>query len=361
MDTLFSRIAGLLSQGESCVLAAIFSRLGSAPRAAGARMVIRPDGSSLGTIGGGLLEAAVQRAAPEVFAGHSARVMEFSLSGQDAAQMEMICGGEVSVLLEWLDASQPEETAFWRSLAEVEREGRRAWLVTALPAANQAGGRAVLQERGLSGERNVAVRAVAGAALEAGAAQLGELLQKGAAAKRRSPATLSSGGRHWLVEPLGAAGVLYLFGGGHIAQQLAPLAARVGFRTVVIDDREEFARRERFPQAEQVLPVDSFEGVMQDLPVGEDAYLVIVTRGHLHDKSVLAQALRTPARYIGMIGSRHKRDAVYAALRAEGFDDRDLARVNSPIGLPIGAETPEEIAVSIVAELIACRSGLRHA
>ena len=130
----------------------------------------------------------------------------------------------------------------------------------------------------------------------------------------------------------------------------------VGFQTVVLDDRQEFANRERFETADEVIVPSSFERAIDDLEINEQSYLVLVTRGHAHDKTLLRQALGTKAGYIGMIGSRRKRDAVYEALRKEGISPGEFDRVFSPIGLEIGAETPEEIAVSIVAELIRVRA-----
>jgi xanthine dehydrogenase accessory factor len=158
------------------------------------------------------------------------------------------------------------------------------------------------------------------------------------------------------VEPFISDPVLYVFGGGHVSSRIVPLASHVGFPTVVIDDRPEFADRLKFPNAKEVRLLE-FEHVMENLPVDSSSFLVIVTRGHLHDKHVLAQALRTDARYIGMIGSRRKRNIIYEKLLEEGFTKDDLSRVHSPIGLDIGAETPEEIAVSIVSELILKRAG----
>ncbi|MCP4668449.1 MAG: XdhC/CoxF family protein, partial [Deltaproteobacteria bacterium] len=149
---------------------------------------------------------------------------------------------------------------------------------------------------------------------------------------------------------------LFIFGGGHVSREIVPLANLVGFKVVVIDDREEFAKTEQFPQAREVHQYP-FEGVMDRLAVDASSYLVIVTRGHIHDKMVLEQSLRTKAGYIGMIGSRRKRNMIYENLLEQGFTQKDLARVHSPIGLDIGAETPEEIAVSIVAELIQVRAG----
>ncbi len=127
------------------------------------------------------------------------------------------------------------------------------------------------------------------------------------------------------------------------------------FELVVLDDRSEFASNERYPETREVRVVDSFDSCLEDLSAND--YVVIVTHGHLHDRDVLAQALRTDAGYIGMIGSRKKRDVIYNSLRDEGFSESDLKRVYCPIGLSIGAATPNEIALSIVSELVKVRVG----
>ena len=169
---------------------------------------------------------------------------------------------------------------------------------------------------------------------------------------RRHAFTITADGREFLVEPSARPGTVYLFGAGHVALPTAQLAQMMGFSTIVLDDRIEFANRDRFPEADDVRVVADFANCFKDLAIDEDAYLVIVTRGHEHDREVLAQSLGTDAGYVGMIGSRRKKAAVYQALRNDGFTDADLERVHCPIGLSIGAQSPEEIAVSIVAELI---------
>ena len=141
----------------------------------------------------------------------------------------------------------------------------------------------------------------------------------------------------------------------HVALEVAAIAERVGFRTVVLDDRAEFANRERFPHSE-VIVLESFDA-LPELLIDDNSYIVIVTRGHLNDGRMLEFALNTDAGYIGMIGSRIKRDLLYKNLMENGYEAGALAAVHSPIGLNIGAETPAEIAVSIVAELIAVRAG----
>ena len=150
-----------------------------------------------------------------------------------------------------------------------------------------------------------------------------------------------------------------MFGGGHVAQALVPVLAALEFRCVVVEDREEFCRPALFPAAEQTLlvPVDRLE---QALDIGPEDYLCIMTRGHKNDTDCEAFALRTPACYIGVMGSRRKIETVSAVLRSQGFTEADLARIHTPIGLPIRAETPAEIAVSIAAELILTRAERTH-
>jgi len=340
---LFKNIATLLSQGDNLVLAAILDRSGSAPRAVGSRMVVRPDGSVLGTIGGGGLEARVQELAGEVFKTRSALVRNFTLTAEDASRMGMICGGQMKVLIHFVDASEPFQSGFYKDIGEMLDGFQQAWLVTRIP---QEDGIVVRPDHGLLGKS------------ESFAGTLDHSLTREVVSqfRGRHPDVVRRGGESFLVEPLGREGCVIIFGAGHISQELAPLVKRVGFRTIVCDDREEFASRDRFPLADEVRILDSFDHALNALDIGEESYLVLVTRGHASDKTVLEQALTTNARYIGMIGSRRKWSAIYEALLQEGCTRTDLERVCSPIGLDIGAETPEEIAVSIVAELIQTRA-----
>jgi len=176
--------------------------------------------------------------------------------------------------------------------------------------------------------------------------------------KRRHAQRIESGEAAYLVEPVHNPGTVYIFGAGHVSQKLAFLTAFVGFHTVVLDDREDYANAERFPHADQVLVPASMEHCVKDLPISRDSYIVIVTRGHTYDLTVLTQALKTDAGYIGMIGSRKKREIVYLHLRRAGIPEEALSRVHTPIGIDIASETPQEIAVSIVGELIQSRARL---
>jgi xanthine dehydrogenase accessory factor len=158
------------------------------------------------------------------------------------------------------------------------------------------------------------------------------------------------------IEPVLPVATLYIFGAGHVAWNLYKVARLAGFDVVVTDDRESYANRERFPDARDIY-ADEYERVMSQLAPNDSSYIVIVTRGHRDDMRVLRWAAETPAKYVGMIGSQRKTIAIYKELEKEGIAAEKLARVYAPVGLDIGAITPEEIAVSIVAELIALRRG----
>jgi xanthine dehydrogenase accessory factor len=161
------------------------------------------------------------------------------------------------------------------------------------------------------------------------------------------------------VEPILPQPAVYLFGGGHISMALGRAASAAGFGVVVVDDREAFANKDRFPMAHEIFT--SYEEAFKKIQPNAASYLVIVTRGHKEDMRVLAWAVRTEARYVGMIGSKRKVLSVYHALEKEGYKPEEFERVFAPIGLEIGALSPEEIAVSITAELIAIRRNAQDA
>ena len=251
---IFEEIVRLGRLGQKCALATIVQVRGSIPSFESAKLLVREDGSMLGTIGGGCVEAEVWNAAREVIASGKPRHLSFSL-GQDAAYDNgLICGGQLDVF----------------------------------------------------------------------------------------------------VEPVMPQPAAYIFGAGHISKSLSKVADLAGFRTVVIDDREAFANRERFPEADEV-HAGEYESVFPQLPVNESSYIVIVTRGHRDDMRVLKWAVGTNARYIAMIGSKRKVIGVVRELEKEGIPAVAFERMFAPMGFDIGAITPEEIAVAVVAEMIAVR------
>ncbi|MBI5894557.1 MAG: XdhC family protein, partial [Desulfobacterales bacterium] len=330
-----------LSQGENLVLAKIAGRQGSTPRAAGTQMVVTRGGRIAGTIGGGLLEAKVMAQCEELLTAGTGRWLRFDLSYTEVAGSDMICGGGLEVLLLPIAATS-DNIALFDRWHHMEVSGEEGLLIYAV----QRTGEVIEQFHyalAETDERLLGRLPLSAAALEAA-------IRSGRASAVMQ--TLHLEGYDLFVEPIRKPKTLFLLGAGHVALPTAHMAALVGFRVVVLDDREAFANAERFSEAHAVRVLTDFEHPFEGLNVDRDSFIVIVTRGHLHDKTALAQALKTEAAYIGMIGSRRKRDQIFHRLRAEGFSEADLQRVHSPIGLDIGAETPEEIAVSIVAEMI---------
>jgi len=341
---IFSKVADILERGEDLVLATVLNRSGSAPRSAGARMIVRADGTIIGTVGGGILEAAVQKTARDVFRSKLPELKEFQLSDGEAGRIGMLCGGHVEVLVQFLDSSTGGWLEFYREAAAEVSGHTRSRLITEMPG----GGESHPSQWLLT--KDGATAGPSGRRLPEEAAITSQLLAA-------PQGYFEIGGRKYHVETLYNSGTSYIFGAGHVGRALAQLAPVVGFRTVVLDDREQFAARNRLESADEVIVPKSFARALEGLSIDEDSFIVIVTRGHAYDRTILGQALKTDAGYIGMIGSRRKRDAIYEALAAEcGFGPQDFARVHSPVGLAIGAETPEEIAVSIIAEMIQVRA-----
>lgn len=254
---IYEQIVELRRCGRRGAIATIVNVRGSIPSFKTAKMLVRDDGSIVGTIGGGCVEAEVWQAAREVMESEKPRTLTFDLNQDPKYDTGLVCGGTLEVFIE-----------------------------AVLPPA-----------------------------------------------------------------------MLYIFGAGHVAMHLCHIASRAGFEVVIADDRTSYATNERFPAAREILALD-FDAAMQKLDPNENSYVVIVTRGHRDDMRMLRWAVQTRARYVGMIGSTRKVIEIFKALQKEGLAAGLFDRVHAPIGLDIGAVTPEEIAVAITAELISVR---RHA
>jgi xanthine dehydrogenase accessory factor len=251
---VYEEVVRLRRSGQKCAIATIVQVNGSIPSYESAKLLVREDGSMVGTIGGGCVEAEVWNVAREVMETEKPRHLTFSL-GQDAAYDNgLICGGQLNVF----------------------------------------------------------------------------------------------------VEPVLPQPFAYIFGAGHISKSLSKIATTAGFATVIVDNREAFASRDRFPEADSV-HAEEYEDLFPKLSINESSYIVIVTRGHRDDMRVLRWAIDTPARYIAMVGSKRKTISVVKELEKEGIERRAFDRLYAPMGLEIGAVTPEEIAISVVAEMIAVR------
>ena len=347
MKTIAKTAIALLESGESFAQATILADSGSTPRGAGASMLILADGSICGTVGGGALEGAIIKTAMEVMREKHARTVTATLDGSDANAPDVICGGTATVLIDCIDPGHPGHLAYFKALQTALKTNAKAWIVTVPPAP------------GSPAARHQCLLFPSGP--PEGADGLDPAVAKAIESRVGSYETFTRLDNFDVyLHSIGTDGTAYIFGAGHCGESLAPMLSGAGFGVVVIDDRAEFANAGRFPSADEIIVPDSMETPFDSLELGGDSYIVIMTRGHAHDELVLRRALRTPAAYIGMMGSSKKRQAAYGRLLADGYAQADIDRVHSPIGLEICAETPEEIAVSIAAEMIKARAQCRE-
>ncbi len=332
----------LARKHEDFALATVISRDGSAPRGPGAKMLIRKNGDITGTIGGGLIEAEVIKNGINCIGNRVSVIKTYVLSGEKAAGLDMTCGGEARVLIQYIDASNPETGMLFGSASKGIKGNGKILVTDVRLLKNETVDVSMrLHEEGGS------------CVPEANYSLLREALQSAAQYK-----CIFSDNNIYIIEALSNQHCVYICGGGHVGLKTAETASLAGFDTVIIDDRQEFANRERFPYARDVKVAENFNNVFDEYRIDGRSYIVILTRGHSYDQEVLKQALQTNAFYIGMIGSRGKIGKIYDNLKAEGVDEAALLNVAAPIGLPIGAETPAEIAVSIVAQLIQKKAGI---
>jgi xanthine dehydrogenase accessory factor len=337
MKDLLTLLCDCLEKGRPMVLASVLVHQGSTPRGAGSRLLADQDGLVAGTVGGGLLEGQTLEACRTSLREGKARILDFMLGGEFFVKGDMICGGELRVLIEPL-LPPAEHLPFFLAVRD----------------ALHAGG-AILLTDITDASRPLRMACIGGARIGAPLPQeaLDQLLA--AVSPMQETSVLTHADRSYFLERCLPPQRMIIVGGGHVSLATAQVAALAGFEVTVLDDRAEFSRPERFPWAAHTATVPDYLNCFADCAPDPRSCIVIVTRGHLYDAAVLSQALATQAGYIGMIGSTRKRDEVYAALCAQGADEKVLAKVHCPVGLTIGAETPEEIAVSIVAECIAHR------
>jgi len=330
------KILAQLQQNRTVALVTIIDKSGSAPRLPGSKMLVEEDGTLHGTIGGGRMEFTAHEAAVKVACGAAPILTEYDMRGNGAGgDTDMVCGGIQLVLIERLT---PDMAPMFEQAMDCFLDGAKGvWTIDISDPEHPI--RAFIDMRKNS-------------------PPVGDIDFK-AAMRRRTTQLIKTktAEKSIVIDPLPKSGTVVLIGGGHVSKEVARLASYVDFDVVVCDDRLEFSNMDRFPMARSTHVIKDFKNLFQTIGQGEDHYLLIITRGHSYDQKALGQALLTPARYIGMIGSRSKRNITYSNLRDQGFTDADFARVHCPVGLSIGSETPKEIAVSILAELIAARAG----
>lgn len=333
MQQLFQTLSQLLKEGKDVVLVSIVASSGSVPRGSGARMLVAEQGRVFGTIGGGAVEYRSEQRALELLKTRDSSYEKFRLYRNEVEDLGMVCGGEVEVYFQFLSSADRRIPELLEKTEIIFRNREQAWLITELSGTGEMS--VFGKQSGLLGAK-IPKSVLAGLAVR--------------------PVLVVAEGKRYYCERLYQPGTVYIFGGGHIAQALAPMLHAVDFPCTVLDDRPDFVRPELFPTAETCLiqPEDISEIAKK---LSENDYVCIMTRGHKDDLNIQRQVMRTPVRYIGVIGSAKKQKAVKERILELGYTEEDFANVVSPIGLDIGADTPAEIAVSITAQLIMARAG----
>jgi len=343
MKNTYEEIEELVAGGETIATATVVTTQGSTPREVGAKMVVCPSGAMLGTIGGGCGEAEVWQAAMDALKDGRRRLVTLDLTGDITLDTEMVCGGVMGVFIDLWGAGDLDVL---RVALEAMRHDDRFAMVTPLTTDESRPHMLVLADGQTMGSladpgADASMPPLALKALEDGTSRT--VAGTGA----RPPV---------FIEVLVAPSTLFIAGAGHIAVPLARMGAMLGFRVIVLDDRPTFANEERFPEADEVIAAP-FAETLAGYPLDGQTYVVLMTRGHAHDLECLTQVIDKPVAYLGMIGSRRRVKGVLELVREKGHPDELLARVHAPIGLDIGALTPEEIALSVMAEVVKARRG----
>ncbi|HHT25515.1 MAG TPA: XdhC family protein [Clostridiaceae bacterium] len=332
MRNMFKLMSESLAAGEDLVLVTVIASSGSTPRGSGARMLVGKKGRLAGTIGGGAVEYRSEQIAAEILERKRSGEHNFTLTKDDVENLGMICGGAVEVFFHYIPAGDQATISLVNEVEKRFNQDQDIWLIS-----------------DIAGDGRLAIWSKASGSF---GFDIPEIVLKSLS---RQPARIKAASIDMYAEQIASSGKVYIFGCGHVGQALVPALASVGFRCIAADDRPEFADKSLFPDAEDVLLVD-LENIAEKIEIGPEDYVCIMTRGHSHDTIVQAQVLRTPACYIGVIGSKYKIAGVQAELRKQGFSKTDFARITTPIGLAIKAETPAEIAISICAQMIELRA-----
>jgi xanthine dehydrogenase accessory factor len=308
-------------------------------------MLVFPDGSQAGTLGGGCVEAEVKRRALKLLAEDQREILTFQLDNDYGWDDGLICGGRMTMLV---DPVRPDENhSYFQRLREFAQGGKGCTEAIVFDAAAFGAG-----EIGFVGDRYLLDQNGAVIASRAGKVPPLALLANLKSLSDR-PRPYVKQGISYL--PKLKRCRLVIVGAGHVGQKVADLAADADFDVWVIDDRESYANPERFPKAKRLI-VNPIEKALKNLDVDPDTFCIIVTRGHNHDEEALYHLAESPARYVGMIGSKRKIKLIFEDLLSEGISREALERVHAPLGFDIGSQTVPEIAISIVAELIAWRN-----
>ena len=350
MKEVIQEAVRLLGEAQPCVLATVVRTKGSTPQKPGAKLLVRKDGSGVGTLGGGCVEGDIWFAAKEILRRQGGPEFRDYLLNEDiAARDGLVCGGTMYFFIEPL--WEPREfLPFGEEVMGAYQSGNPVAVATVVKADSgrgNMGAKILLREDG-STRGSLGDPELDGLALDAArrVADLGT-----------NEYVTSPSGVELFVEGFTTPPTLVLMGGGHVSKATYALAQLLGYRVYVVDDRPQFANSERFPEAADTIVVPDYTRGLDQVPVNANTFIVIATRGHWFDDLALEAAVRTPAKYVGLLGSRRKTILIYQRLLQQGVSPERLRAVRAPIGLAIGALTPEELAVSIMSEIIMFRHG----
>ena len=350
MEPVFRAAVEELNQERPVAVATVVRTSGSTPQKPGAKLLVRADGSGVGTLGGGCVEGDIWFAAQELMKrGGAAEMRDYQLNEDLAAQDGLVCGGTMYFLIDPI--RQAGDYLDFAGEVVAAYEGGKPVAIANLMAAPQGtsfrvGDKMLIREDG----SNVGTLGDEQLDRQAGR-RARELMAMG-----KNDYVVTDDGVEYFIEAFTTPPTLVLVGGGHVSNAIAPVAKSVGFRLYVVDDREEFANAERFPEAE-IVRSGEYAETIRGLPINANTFVVVATRGHRYDDAALAAAMETPASYVGLLGSRRKTILIYEELLQRGWPIERVKAVHAPIGLDIGGRTPEEIAISIMGEILAFRLG----
>ena len=344
---LFEHLDRLRTAEGKVALATLVNTRGTTPRKEGAKMLVGEGGRVLGSVTiGGCVDAQVIEESASVISAHKPRLLQLDLGDEEAWEIGLTCGGTIEVFVEPVDLEKPDDA----TLALYER----------LKAHAEAGGRGAILTR-LEGARDGAKMIVFDGGKHEGslgdaALDVAALSAAGVAIQAGKTATLTVEGTRVFAEVFVPASILLVVGASHVAMPMVTLAKVLGFKTIVVDGRPRFATRERFPDVDDLrigIPSD----LVKDVPLVASTALVLVAHDYKYDLPVLRHALATPVGYVGLLGSSRRGKAILDLLREDGVTEDALARVHVPIGLDLGAQSAPEIALAVVAEILAVQRG----
>ena len=350
MQEVFHEAVNRLEKGESVVVATVIRTKGSTPQKPGAKLLVRQDGTGAGTLGGGCVEGDIWFAAKQLMQqGGEAEYREYELNEELAAEDGLVCGGTMYFLID--PVYTPEDYLPYAREIDFAYKGEGAVaLATVIKSGND--GKSRIGDKLFIRENGKTEGTLGNLETDKGAIEKAKILMT----HGRNEYVMTASGAEYFIEAYTTPPQLVICGGGHVSRALASLAKPLEFRLFITDDREEFANEDRFPEAD-IIVSEKPEDALPNLPINPNTFIVVATRGHRYDNSALLAAAKTPARYVGLMGSKRKTILIYEDLMRSDLSLDRIREIRSPIGLDIKARTPEEIAISIMSEMLMFRLG----